>query len=129
MWNNNGGYNKKPFVWWKNNKGYIEGRVRIGDIVIRCKQHRWLMEKKLGRPLMSFEDVHHINGIKNDNRIENLELIRHGDHSIKSNGSRIHKKGYKLKLSDEERKMRSIRAINRGLGDLGRLAISKATGR
>jgi len=99
-------WNKGTSSGWLNAKGYREIRVDGRKV----KEHRYVVEAHIGRALLPNEDVHHINGVKSDNRIENLQVIDRGAHSALTNAVRDYSKHRKPTYSDQERLARSIRA-------------------
>ncbi len=80
----------------KSGDGYYQVRVYDDDFFASMRgkdgyvlEHRLVMARHLGRCLQNWEVVHHKNGIRNDNHIENLELTMTGAHI------RDHHRGYK----------------------------------
>ena len=67
------------------------GYLRINIDGKRILHHRYVMEQHLGRKLTDKERIHHKNGVKTDNRIENLELTTQSEH-IKNHHSNVWKK-------------------------------------
>lgn len=60
--------------WHSTGHGYIIRKRRLNGRKESELQHRFIVEEYIGRKLLDHENIHHINGVRDDNRIENLEL-------------------------------------------------------
>lgn len=88
---------KKSNAWKSGKLISSQGYVLILNRTHPCKQynnyifeHRLIMEQHIGRYLKPKEVVDHLNGIRNDNRIENLKLYENSSEHFKSHWRKIH---------------------------------------
>lgn len=66
---------RAPGETWVDDQGYVWEFVAEGG---RRPQHRLRMEEVLGRPLLSEEEVHHLSGDRQDNRIDGPPRVVNG---------------------------------------------------
>ena len=106
QWKENMGESRKGKLLGNKNPNFKGGRIKDikGYVLVLCNdhpnkninnrvfEHRLIVESQIGRYLTKEEQVHHINGIKDDNRIENLMCFKN-----QSAHQRFHKNAKNVK--------------------------------
>lgn len=73
-------YNTYEIAGYKGTGGYIEFQLK-GKTTKRTLAHRYIYEHFYGITLLPEQHINHINFIKDDNRIINLEIVNHQQNS------------------------------------------------
>ena len=84
------------YVYLKGRKYHDHSRYSSSGLL----EHIWVMEQKIGTSIPNGKQVHHINKIRHDNRIENLEILSIRDHSKKHRAHRHFKDCFIPKLDE-----------------------------
>lgn len=80
-----------------NSKGYLKVHLNLDGKAKQCKVHRIIAEAFIDNPLNK-PMVNHINGIKDDNRAENLEWVTNKENAIHAAKEGLTKKDYCSKV-------------------------------
>ena len=101
----------RPYKVVYNNHGYqMVGASRPMPYV-----HRMVAETWLDNP-NNYRDVNHINGVKDDNRVENLEWVTHSQNLSHAYRTGLHSKANPIRIVETDEVFDSIRECARQIG-------------